>query len=311
MRILVTGGAGFIGSHIVDACCLAGHTVTVLDDLSTGRRENLSPAAAFIEGDVRDGALVDRILHQGEIDVVCHQAAQIDVRRSVADPVFDASINVLGALTLFEACIRNGVGRVVFASSGGAIYGEQEYFPADERHPTRPISPYGIAKLVTEQYLYYYHAVHGMHVVNLRYANVYGPRQNPEGEAGVVAIFTGKMLRGEQPIINGDGRQTRDYVFVGDVVRANLLALDREGWNIYNVGTGVESDVNTIFSTLRSLTGVSCDQRHGEGKKGEQRRSVLDHRHISEDLGWTPATDLEEGLRLTVEFFRAAQRHAT
>jgi len=311
MRILVTGGAGFIGSHIVDACCNAGHATSILDDLSTGRKENLNPRATFVEGDVRDRDLVSRILREGKIEVIFHQAAQIDVRRSVTDPVFDASVNILGALTLFEAALRQGVRRVVFASSGGAIYGEQDYAPADERHPTRPISPYGIAKLVTEQYLYYYHVVHGMHIVNLRYANVYGPRQSPEGEAGVVAIFTSKMLKGEQPVINGDGKQTRDYVFVGDVVRANLLALDREGWNIYNVGTGIESDVNRIFTTLRRLTGAACDKQHGEAKKGEQLRSVLDNGRISEELNWKPTTDLEEGLHLTVEYFRASRRHAS
>jgi UDP-glucose 4-epimerase len=310
MQILVTGGAGFIGSHIVDACCNAGHTVSILDDLSTGRRENLNSKAAFFEGDLRDTDLVTRILRDKKIEVVCHQAAQVDVRRSVADPVFDASVNVLGALTLFESALRQGVRRVVFASSGGAIYGEQDYFPADERHPTRPISPYGIAKLVTEQYLYYYHVIGGMHVVNLRYANVYGPRQNPEGEAGVVAIFAGRMLKGEQPVINGDGKQTRDYVYVGDVVRANLLALDREGWNIYNVGTGIESDVNLIFSTIRRFTGAACQERHGEAKKGEQLRSVLDAGHIGRELGWKPTTVLEEGLRLTVEHFRATLGHA-
>ena len=311
MRILVTGGAGFIGSHIVDACCKAGHTISILDDLSTGRKQNINPKATFYEGDLRDGSLVGRILREREIEVICHQAAQIDVRRSVSDPVFDASVNVLGALTLFESALRHGVRRVVFASSGGAIYGDQDYFPADELHPTRPISPYGIAKLVTEQYLYYYHAVHGMSVVNLRYANVYGPRQNPEGEAGVVAIFTGKMLKGEHPVINGDGEQTRDYVFVGDVVRANLLALDREGWNIYNVGTGIESDVNMIFDAVRRFTGAACEERHGEAKKGEQLRSVLTYARIERELGWKPSTKLEEGLRLTVEYFRTSVGHAS
>jgi len=310
MRILVTGGAGFIGSHIVDACCSAGHEVMILDDLSTGRRQNLNPAARFYEGDLRDRDLVERILRNHSVEVICHQAAQVDVRRSVSDPVFDASVNVLGALNLFEVAHKNEVRRVVFASSGGAIYGEQDYFPADERHPTHPISPYGIAKLVTEHYLYYYHVVHGMDVVNLRYANVYGPRQNPEGEAGVVAIFASKMLRAGQPLINGDGKQTRDYVYVGDVVRANLLALDRKGWNIYNVGTGVESDVNTIFTTIRRFAGASCQEQHGEAKQGEQLRSVLDANHIAKELGWAPKVVLEEGLRLTVEHFRATLDNA-
>jgi UDP-glucose 4-epimerase len=215
-------------------------------------------------------------------------------------------VNVLGILTLLEVAHRSGVRKFVFASSGGAIYGEQDYFPADEKHPTRPISPYGVAKLTTEQYLYYYHAVYGMESVSLRYANVYGPRQNPEGEAGVVAIFTTKMLRGEQPIINGDGKQTRDYVFVADVVRANILALGQGGFRVLNVGTGVESDVNTLFRELRRLTASSCEERHGEAKKGEQLRSVLSTGALRALTGWEPAVALREGLERTVAFFREA-----
>jgi UDP-glucose 4-epimerase len=230
----------------------------------------------------------------------------MDVRRSVADPVFDASVNVLGLLTLLEAALRHGTKKVLFASTGGAIYGEQDYFPADERHPTRPVSPYGVAKLTTEQYLHYYRVVHGIEYVSLRYANVYGPRQNPEGEAGVVAIFIRRMLRGEQPVINGDGAQTRDYVYVGDVVRANLLALEYRGSSVFNVGTGVETDVNTLFRQIRTLTRSTCQERHGEAKKGEQQRSVLDAGKLARELGWSVSTDLEEGLRKTVEYFAGA-----
>jgi len=233
----------------------------------------------------------------------------MDVRRSVADPVEDASINILGLLTLLEACRMYGVRRVLFASSGGAIYGEQDYFPADERHPTRPISPYGVAKLTSEQYLYYYGAVYGMASISLRYANVYGPRQNPEGEAGVVAIFTSKMLRGDQPVINGPGTQTRDYVYVADVVRANVLALQHSGSGLFNVGTGVETDVNTLFRHLRTHTGSSCAETHGEAKKGEQLRSVLDNRKIVKDLGWSVGMSLEEGLLRTVEHFTKKGAH--
>ena len=240
MKVLVTGGAGFIGSHIVDAYIAAGHHVEIIDNLVTGREQNINPRAVFHRADIRDAEAVARVFGATRFDVVNHHAAQMDVRRSVADPVYDASVNVLGVLTLLEAAMKTGVRRFVFASSGGAIYGEQDVFPADEKHATRPISPYGVAKLTTEQYLFYYEAVYGIESVCLRYANVYGPRQNPEGEAGVVAIFTTKMLKGEQPVVNGDGKQTRDYVFVGDVVRANVLALGLNGFRILNVGTGVE-----------------------------------------------------------------------
>jgi UDP-glucose 4-epimerase len=306
MKILVTGGAGFIASHIVDAYVQAGHHVEIIDNLVTGRERNLNPGAVFHRVDIRDAEAVARIFAATTFDVVNHHAAQMDVRRSVADPVYDASVNVLGVLTLLEAAVRTGVRRFVFASSGGAIYGEQDYFPADERHPTRPISPYGVAKLTTEQYLFYYHAVHGIESVSLRYANVYGPRQNPEGEAGVVAIFTTRMLKGERPVINGAGTQTRDYVFVGDVVRANVLALDLHGFRVLNVGTGVESDVNLLFRELRRLTGSSCDENHGEAKKGEQMRSVLSTAQLHALTGWTPAVTLSEGLERTVAYFRGA-----
>ncbi len=304
MKILVTGGAGFIGSHVADAFLALGHRVHILDNLSSGREENVNPGASFTRGDIRDAALVQRVVGEERFDVLCHHAAQMDVRRSVSDPVEDASINLLGVLTLLEACRMNGVGRVLFASSGGAIYGEQDYFPADEKHPTRPISPYGVAKLSTEGYLYYYEAVHGISPVCLRYANVYGPRQNPEGEAGVVAIFTGKMLRGEQPVINGPGTQTRDYVYVADVVRANVLALQSSRSGIFNVGTGVETDVNTLYRSLRAHTASSCAEQHGEAKRGEQLRSVLDNGKITKELGWSVSVSMEEGLLRTVEHFR-------
>jgi UDP-glucose 4-epimerase len=225
MNILVTGGGGFIASHIVDAYLAQGHAVSVIDNLSTGRRENINPGARFHEIGIREAPAVARVFADGRFDVVNHHAAQMDVRKSVADPVYDASVNLLGVLTLLESAVVSGVRRVIFASSGGAIYGEQDYFPADELHPTRPISPYGVAKLATEEYLYYYRAVQGLGTVCLRYANVYGPRQNPEGEAGVVVIFASKMLARAQPVINGPGTQTRDYVYVADVVSANVLAL--------------------------------------------------------------------------------------
>jgi len=304
MRILITGGAGFIGSHIADACLAAGHSVTIVDDLSTGRMRNVPPAAAFVKADIRDREALAAVFRDGKFDVVNHQAAQMDVRHSVNDPAHDASVNIVGMLTLLETAREHGVRRVIFASSGGAMYGEQDVFPAAEDHPARPISPYGVAKLTTEKYLYYYDAVHGIKAVCLRYANVYGPRQNPEGEAGVVAIFTGRMLRGEQPLINGEGTQTRDYVYVGDVARANLLALGVRGSAAFNIGTGRETDVNTIFRVLVRLTGSRAAERHGPAKAGEQLRSVLDVRAAAAGLGWAPQVTLDEGLARTVEYFR-------
>jgi UDP-glucose 4-epimerase len=304
MKILVTGGAGFIGSHIVDAYLRLGHQVVIVDNLITGRARNINPAATFYEADIRDATTMREIFDREKPDVLNHHAAQMDVRKSVEDPMYDASVNVIGALTLFENCVRTGVKRVLFASSGGAIYGEQEYFPADELHPTRPISPYGITKLVTEQYLYYYKTVYGMDSVSLRYANIYGPRQNPHGEAGVVAIFTTKLLAGDQPIINGEGKQTRDYVFVDDVVHANVLALNSTGSNIFNIGTGIETDVNQLFHQLKKSAKASAEEKHGEAKKGEQMRSVLSSAHVERRLGWKPSVTLAEGLQRTVDYFR-------
>ncbi len=306
MKILITGGAGFIASHIADAYLAAGHAVTIVDNLSTGRKVNIPPGATFVEADIRDAAAMAKLFSSTSFDLMSHHAAQMDVRRSVADPVYDASVNVLGVLTLLQECVRTGVKHVVFASSGGAIYGEQDFFPADETHPTRPISPYGVAKLTTEQYLFYYHAVFGLNAVCLRYANIYGPRQNPEGEAGVVAIFTNRMFAGQEPVINGDGKQTRDYVFVGDVVRANVAAVGKTGFHVYNVGTGRETDVNHLFTVIRGAVGSDCPERHAEAKKGEQLRSVLAHTKIKSELGWSPSVSLEEGLTRTVDYFRNA-----
>ncbi len=303
MNILVTGGAGFIGSHVVDAYIELGHNVVVVDNLSTGSIENLNPNAKFYQLDIRDDK-VEGIFKLEKIDVVNHHAAQMDVRKSVEDPIYDADVNIIGSLKLLQFSIKYGVKKFIFASTGGAIYGEQDYFPADEEHPTRPLSPYGVAKLTVEKYLYFYKEVHGLNYVALRYANIYGPRQNPHGEAGVVAIFTSKMLKGEQPIINGDGFQTRDYTYVGDVVRANVLALNYDKSDIFNIGTGLETDVNTLFHKLKSLTGANCEEFHGPAKPGEQRRSVISYDKIYKTLGWKPEVSLDEGLRLTVEFFK-------
>ncbi len=304
MNILVTGGAGFIGSHIVDAYILAGHSVYIIDDLTTGQRENINPKAHFIQVDIRSGE-IESIFKMYSVDVINHHAAQMDVRKSVVDPQYDASVNISGMLNLMENAVRYGVKKVIFASTGGAIYGEQEYFPADEDHPMRPLSPYGIAKLATEKYLYYYKEVHGISSVILRYANVYGPRQNPHGEAGVVAIFSDKLLRGEQPVINGDGLQTRDYVFVGDVVKANVLALTYQDSEFFNIGTGIETDVNTLYASIQTALGSHTPEVHCQAKKGEQLRSVISSKKIERLLGWKPSVTIHDGLVTTVNFFRS------
>jgi UDP-glucose 4-epimerase len=307
LKILVTGGAGFIGSHISDAFLAAGHEVAVVDNLASGREGNLPKGAAVHRVDVRSEDL-KKLCLAWRPEVICHQAAQVDVRRSVSDPLFDAGVNVLGAINVAQSALECGARKVIFASSGGAIYGEQERFPAPEGHPTDPVSPYGVSKLAGEKYLGYYHLVHGLPYVALRYANVYGPRQDPFGEAGVVAIFTSKMLAGGEPVINGDGLQTRDYVFVDDVARANVLALEPTAEGPYNIGTGVETDVVTLFSRLKALTGAACQEVHGPAKAGEQRRSVLDPSKAREGLGWRAKVPIEEGLAATVEYFRRESR---
>ena len=303
MKILVTGGAGFIGSHVVDAYVAAGHEVVVVDDLSTGKRENLNPKATFHQLDVQDPRVIDLIRDERPAVVNLH-AAQMDVRRSVADPVFDARVNIIGLLQCLEGARKANVRRVIFVSSGGAAYGEQEAFPASETHPTNPVSPYGVSKRAGELYAFFYRAEYQLPFFALRYANVYGPRQDPHGEAGVVAIFAGKMLRGEPVTVNGDGKQTRDYVFVGDVVQANLAALEREPCGAVNIGTGVETDVNRLAQLMLEASASGSELRHGPAKAGEQRRSVIDHAKAAERLGWRPSVPLAEGLRRTVEWFR-------
>lgn len=303
MKVLVTGGAGFIASHIVDAYVSRGHAVTVVDDLSSGRRENVNPKAELIVADLRDGAIIDALRGRG-FDIVNHHAAQIDVRVSVADPAADAELNIVAALRLFEAMRNDGVKKFVFASSGGATYGEPDYAPQDEKHPTRPVSPYGCAKLAIDQYLYFYKTVYGTKSVSLRYGNVYGPRQRKDGEAGVIAIFAGAMLDGQTPRINGDGRQTRDYVSVHDVVRANMAASEGELEGVYNVGTGVETSVNELFDELRRAVGFDRDAEHGPAKPGEQMRSVLDAGKVRSAGGLPPFVTLRDGIAETVAWLR-------
>jgi UDP-glucose 4-epimerase len=309
MKILVTGGAGFIGSHVVDAYVAAGHEVVVVDNLSTGKRENLNRRARFVEADILDPATTDLIREQRP-DVVNHHAAQIDVRRSVADPLFDARVNVLGTVTLLDAARQAGVKRFVSVSSGGAVYGEQETFPAPETHPTWPVSPYGVSKRSGELYAHFFQAQYGMPFVALRYANVYGPRQDPHGEAGVVAIFSLKMLRDESLTVNGDGTQTRDYVYVGDVARMSVLAIGADATGPVNVGTGIETDVNRLAALLLEASGSRSVVRHGPAQPGEQRRSVVDARRAAEVYGWRPEVTLADGLRRTVEFFRGPRAHS-
>lgn len=304
MKILVTGGAGFIASQIADAFINEGHEVCILDNLSTGFQHNINPKAKFIHADISSPS-ISEIFIKEKFDVVNHHAAQIDVRKSVADPVFDANTNILGTINLLQACIKSGVNRFMFASTGGAVYGEQEYFPADESHPTNPVSPYGITKLSIEKYLYFYKNEYGLNYTILRYANVYGPRQNPFGEAGVVAIFATRLLKNENPVINGEGKQTRDYVFVEDVVKANVLTHTSEGSDIFNVGTGIETSVNELFSKLNSIAGSKATEKHGPAPKGEQMRSVITSEKLYTRFGWKPSVKIDEGLEKTYISFKS------
>ncbi len=304
--ICVTGGAGFIGSHVTDALVARGHRVIILDDLSSGSKANVPEGAELEVLDIRSPQAASLIVDR-KAEVIVHHAAQMDVRRSVKDPAFDADVNLLGLINLLEAARRGSVRQVVFASTGGAIYGEQDVHPADENHPVRPVSPYGVAKLASERYLYFYHHEYGIDATCLRYANVYGPRQNPHGEAGVVAIFLHRLLANEQPVINGDGLQTRDYVFVEDVVRANVAAVGREGFGIYNVGTGIETDVNTLFGHIHRAVGRGPEAIHGPGAPGEQQRSSISAALLLSELGVAVSTPLADGIQRTADWFAARQ----
>ena len=308
MKVLVTGGAGFIGSHVVDQFINGGADVVIVDDLSTGRASNLNPAARFYQVDIRSREL-DEVFAVERPNFVSHHAAQMNVRRSVSDPFFDADVNILGSLNVIECAKRHGVQRVVYISTGGAVYGEPVYLPCDEAHPINPICQYGASKHTVEHYLYIYQLNYGLNYTVLRYPNVFGPRQDPHGEAGVVAIFTGQMLADEEIVINGDGEQVRDFVYVGDCARANVLAIHAPSPRaIYNLGSGRGTSVNEIFATLQAITGYQRQPVFGPAKMGETRRIYLDANQARQDLGWLPTTALDDGLRQTVDYFRTREQ---
>jgi UDP-glucose 4-epimerase len=303
-RALVTGGAGFIGSHVVDAYVQAGLDVAIVDNLATGSRANLNSAARLYEVDIRDGAELDRVFADERPEFVSHQAAQASVRGSMEDPLRDAATNVLGSLNVLEASRKYGVRKLIYAATGGAAVGEPRYLPVDEDHPVEPLSPYGASKHAVEHYVSLYRQTFGLDTTILRYTNIYGPRQDPRGEAGVIAIFAGLMLTGGQPVVNGTGEQERDYVYVGDVAHANVLALEKGGGGMFNIGTGVSTSVNELFDMLAELTGYGEPRRHGPALSGEVFRIYVTNDRARRELGWEPTVALDEGLRLTVESIR-------
>lgn len=315
-KILVTGGAGFIGSNVVDALLDNGHEVVVLDNLSTGFHGNINPKVIFYNVDICDEEKVRRIFELEKPDFVNHHAAQIDVRRSTREPIFDAQCNILGSLNLIIQSVTAGVKKFIYASTGGAIYGEPQYLPIDENHPINPISQYGISKHTVEHYLYLYSVNYGLRYTVLRYPNVYGPRQNPHGEAGVIAIFTQKMLNNQQPTIFGDGSQTRDYTFVSDIVEANIFTLTKGDNAIYNIGTGIEISVQQIFDSLKATLAKdakrhglsSLEPVYGEERVGEIQHIYLDATKAKRELGWIPKTDFHYGLEQTVEYYQSASK---
>ncbi len=306
MRILVTGGAGFIGSHTVDALVASGAgEVSVLDDLSAGKRNQVNAKATLYQTDLRDAAAVASVVERVRPEIIFHLAAQMDVRRSVADPAFDAQVNLVGFLNLMESARKHGLRRVIFSSTGGAIYGEQDEFPCNEDRPLRPVSPYGVAKEATEAYLFFYKVEYGIDYLALRFGNVYGPRQDPHGEAGVVAIFCGRILDAKPVTIFGDGTQTRDYVYVGDVVRAVVAAAKSSASGIaLNIGTGIETNVNDLYSTLAGIADFPTRAEHAAARPGEQKRSVISPARAEQELGWRPEKKFADGLEETFKYFK-------
>jgi UDP-glucose 4-epimerase len=303
VNILVTGGAGFIGSHIVNTYIEAGHSVTVIDNLSSGQLQFLNPKAKFYEMDILDPKITE-VLKCEKINAINHHAAQISVSESLANPLFDANSNIIGTLQLLQSAVSLGVEKFIFASTGGAIYGEQVYFPADEDHPCQPLSPYGISKLSTEKYLSFFNIQFGLNTTVLRYSNVFGPHQNPHGEAGVVAIFCERMMKDQNPVIFGDGEQTRDFISVSDIAQANLIALDSTCTGLFNIGTGIETSINSLAQSLLRVSGKKVSVSHGSARQGEQRRSVIEYKKFYESFGWQPKVPLEQGLVETYNFFQ-------
>ena len=306
MKIMVTGGAGFIGSHVTDMLIEAGHQVVVVDNLSTGRRSNLNPDAVFYEVDIRSSEL-ERVFIQEKPEVICHHAAQMDVRRSMEDPLFDADVNIIGSIKLAQLAIKHGTRKFIHISSGGAAYGEPEYLPCDEDHPIKPLCHYGASKYTFELYLHVFNANYDLDYSVIRYPNVYGPRQDPHGEAGVVAIFTGRMLRGEQVTINGSGEQVRDYVYVTDCARSNLMLLEQGSRQVYNLGYGIGTTVNEIFQQLKEITGYTKPALYGPAKVGETFKIYLNAKRAERELGWRPTISLKEGLKRTVDYFKEVE----
>ena len=303
MKILVTGGAGFIGSNIVDAYIKSGHSVTVIDNLSSGKMENINSKAEFYKLDIRDKK-ISKIIKKKRFDVVNHHAAQIDVRLSVKDPKLDADINICGMLNILNACAESKVKKIIFSSSGGTIYGECKAKPPDEASMTNPLSPYGVSKLSGEYYIRCYSALYGLKYTILRYANVFGPRQDPFGEAGVVAIFCSRFLNNEDVFIYGDGKQMRDYVYVGDVVIVNVKSLKSGDNEIFNIGTGEAISVNELYRSMKSAGNFSSGARHKPPRGGELYKSFLDNAKAKKILGWRPENDLTAGLKKTIDYFR-------
>lgn len=305
MKIIVTGGAGFIGSNIVDAYIEAGHSVAIIDNLSSGKESNINPKATFYKMDIRSPE-IDLVFAKEKPDVLNHHAAQIDVRKSVDDPEYDANVNVIGMINLLQKSLKHGVKKVIFASSGGAIYGEPDTLPADESSELKPLAPYGASKVTGEVYLNCYQALHGLKYTALRYGNIYGPRQDPHGEAGVIAIFCQAMLSDKEVKIFGSGEQLRDYVYVGDVVHANLLALNSGDNEKLNIGTASGTSVNELFTRLKQIIGYGKDANYQPQRQGELDRTYLAYNKATEVLGWKPEVDIQRGLELTADFFKQA-----
>ncbi len=305
MKILVTGGAGFIGSHVVDAYVSAGHEVAVIDNLSSGQSGNVNPAAQMNRLDIRDQEGVAATIASFKPEIVNHHAAQSEVPKSVADPMYDASVNIVGGLNILKASVDHGVKKLIFSSTGGALYGEPDVVPADEDHPVRPLSPYGTSKYSFEQYLGTFMRTFGLEYTVLRYANIYGPRQDFMAEEGrVIAIFASRMLAGKAVTIDGDGEQSRDMLHVADVATANIHALDRGAGGVYHVSTGISVTINDLFRKLVLLTDYKLVFNYGPVRKGDVYRIALDNSRARRDLGWEPRMQLEEGLSLTVDYFR-------